>query len=108
MTMTDTKQVTLGTTPVPVLPINLRRTGFSIVNMDTSITVYIGPDPLMTASTGYPIFPRTSIEFYKKFGDDTRIQRYMLAASGAPVVAIDTETTEKTEEEEAKDAKNKK
>jgi hypothetical protein len=103
--MTDTKQITLGTTAVPVLHIDLRRIAFSVVNMDTSITVYISPDPLMTALTGYPIYPRDSLEFHKKFGDDTKIQRYMIAASGTPVVAIDTETTEKTDEEKAKDAK---
>lgn len=105
--MTDTKQVTLSTTAIQVIPFNARRVAFSILNMDSSITVYISPDPLMTALTGYPVYPNESIEFYKKFGDDTRIPRYMIAASGTPVVAVDTETTEKTEEE-TKDAKDKK
>jgi hypothetical protein len=79
-----TSQVATSTTAGTLAVARPTRTSVTFVNMDASITVYIGP-ATVTAGNGFPLLAGQSITLY------TTALIQVIAASGTPTVAVGDE-----------------
>ena len=79
----DPKVITATTTVSEVASYSKRRTALAILNRSTSVTVYIGNTDNVASTRGFDLPPTGTMVFAETFGDDPRIARTVVTASGS-------------------------
>lgn len=74
-------QVAVSDTATKVFSSNGSTSSINILNIDTSLTIYIGNSSSVTTSTGYPLAPGASVTV------PSTSDVYGISASGTPKVA---------------------
>jgi hypothetical protein len=77
--------LTVDTTAKRAVHHDARRTSLAIVNVSSTVTVYLGSDIGVTSQNGFPVYPGTSITFNKGLGDRPDIERYIVGDASAEI-----------------------
>ncbi|KKN23131.1 hypothetical protein LCGC14_0908130 [marine sediment metagenome] len=93
----DPKVLTATTTVQQVASFSKRRTALAILNRSTSITAYIGNTDNVAAARGFDLPPTGTMVFSKQFGDDPRIARTVVTASGTAELTVLEEYAEESD-----------
>ncbi len=93
----DPKVITATTTVQEVANYSKRRTALAILNRSTSITAYLGNTDNVASGSGFDLPPTGTIVFSKDFGDDPRIARTVVTASGTAELTVLEEYSDKEE-----------
>lgn len=78
----QTNQNALSTTAEKIASISAGRHRVVVYNIDAAISVYVGPDSGVTASTGFLVKADYAVPFY------TKGELWAIAASGTPTVCV--------------------
>ncbi len=93
----DPKVVTATTTVQEVANYSKRRTALAILNRSTSVTVYLGNTDNVASNKGFDLPPTGTMVFAKNWGDDPRIARTIVTASGTAELTVLEEYSDKEE-----------
>ena len=94
----DPKTITATTTVREVASYSKRRTALAILNRSTSIIAYIGNTDHVAPEKGFDLPPTGIMVFSENFGDDPRIARTVITASGSAELTILEEYLEASED----------
>ncbi len=84
----DPKVLTATTTVQQVASFSKRRTALAVLNRSTSITAYIGNTDNVSSTRGFDLPPTGTMVFSEQFGDDPRIARTVVTASGTAELTV--------------------
>ncbi len=84
----DPKVITATTTVREIASYSKRRTALAILNRSSSVTVYIGNTDHVTSDKGFDLPPTGTMVFAETFGDDPRIARTVITASGSAELTV--------------------
>lgn len=79
---------TVGTSAVPLVPFDSKRSSVAIHNNSTTATLYIADFPGVTSSNGYPILPGADFVLADYSGDDPTRSLWAIASALATNVRI--------------------
>lgn len=83
--------VDVSTSAVQVVNHNPKRTSLAISNNDNTAIIYWAKDKAVTTSTGFPIYPQTTVIFARYTGDDPTIARYAISDTVSKSVRVEEE-----------------
>ena len=84
----DPKVLTATTSVQEVANYSKRRTSLAILNRSTSITAYVGNTDNVASNKGFDLPPTGVMVFSENFGDDPRIARTVVTASGTAELTV--------------------
>ncbi|KKM77965.1 hypothetical protein LCGC14_1364690 [marine sediment metagenome] len=65
-----------------------RRTALAILNRSTSVTAYVGNTDNVASGSGFDLPPTGTMVFSENFGDDPRIAKTVVTASGSAELTV--------------------
>jgi len=86
--VTSPFQLSVGTAAARLVASHEKRSALGIANMHTTAILYYSTDPGVTATNGFPVYPRTVRDLNIGLGDNPATEIFVISDTAATQVAI--------------------